>query len=739
VSSSCDGVTGEERHRPNTPQSASFAWCRGGGRVYDRGLAVLLLESCIAVGQGTITQAGGREKTKWAPVPLATVELQKRASRHLGISSAQTMDIAEKLYQSGVLSYPRTETDQFPQTMNLKDLVQLQTGSADGAVAQYANALVTNSAQKMRRPRNGGHNDQAHPPIHPTGLPSGSLHGNEKKIYDYVVRHFLACVSHDARGKSTEVHLCISSEEFVAKGSMVTEKNYLEIYPWEKWANNTLPTFREGQTVVPDQLTVEQSSTSPAGYLSEADLIAKMDREGIGTDATIATHIQTVLERGYAEKNASSQFMPTTLGCALLAGYDQMQRLTTDLSNPELRREMEKDMLRISHGQRRKEAVVRDSCAQLSQIFRAAQLERNQLTTAVGQYFGRHDTGMWQTVDAHFSDCGRCGSTMALKQEPVANGGRGRGRGAGRGARRGGTGRGRGRGSVTKRCLHCTRCDESHIVPHNGQLAAHTHRCPLCQFQVLSVTNESTQKTHSVCPYCFNNPPPASGKTPGQFRCFMCTESCPLASSPSVAVQPCPQCGDNLLVKKGRDGNYRLGCSGYPNCKEATWFPSQVTHINVLDSSCQRCRLHPRLLEFTFRSGSVSLGLVSDPANNRHVGCVRCDTLLNDLLGGTRRGNITMTASGAGANGAPLPAPALAASVRTLQANLRSSGGAVVLGQRPIAQTNGATHPHTVSNVHSRPMCHCGVQATRRKLNDGTNVVYACDKCDFYMTPRAVR
>lgn len=95
-------------------EKATFTWARGGnGRVYDQMLGTILLERCLDAGAGVITSAVGTSTSKWAPVPLATVEFQKRASRWLRISSEEAMKIAEKLYQQGLLSYPRTETDKF--------------------------------------------------------------------------------------------------------------------------------------------------------------------------------------------------------------------------------------------------------------------------------------------------------------------------------------------------------------------------------------------------------------------------------------------------------------------------------------------------------------------------------------------------------------------------------------------------------------------------------------------------
>ena len=187
--------------------SVDFAWQRDSGRVYDRQIGAILLSQCLNAGVGKVVKADGRRKSKCAPVPLATVEFQKRVSRWLHISSDVAMSIAEKLYQQGILSYPRTETDQFGDTYDLKALVNLQTGNPNGQLAQYASQILSQNARGMRRPRSGGNDDKAHPPIHPTKPPPPGLSGNELKVYDFVARHFLACVSHDADGEQSEVIL----------------------------------------------------------------------------------------------------------------------------------------------------------------------------------------------------------------------------------------------------------------------------------------------------------------------------------------------------------------------------------------------------------------------------------------------------------------------------------------------------------------------------------------------------
>lgn len=94
----------------------------------------------------------------------------------------------------------------------------------------------------------------------------------------------------------------MAGEIFSTKGVIVKELNYLEVYKYEKWSENQLPPLREGQIIDNTELTMDEGTTKAPFPLTESDLIAKMDSNGIGTDATIHEHIKTVQERGYAIK-----------------------------------------------------------------------------------------------------------------------------------------------------------------------------------------------------------------------------------------------------------------------------------------------------------------------------------------------------------------------------------------------------------------------------------------------------
>lgn len=151
----------------------------------------------------------------------------------------------------------------------------------------------------FEKPRDGKKTDNAHPPIHPTKFENENAFKcrNESRVYDLIVRHFLGACSKDAIGDETSVILKIKDEEFQASGLVIRERNYLEVYTYEKWSGKLLPSFQIGQIISPERFELYDGKTSPPEKLTEEALIALMDKNGIGTDATIPQHIETIQKR----------------------------------------------------------------------------------------------------------------------------------------------------------------------------------------------------------------------------------------------------------------------------------------------------------------------------------------------------------------------------------------------------------------------------------------------------------
>ncbi|KAH6850274.1 DNA topoisomerase [Chaetomium sp. MPI-CAGE-AT-0009] len=367
----------------------NFNWARH--RLFDRMSVVIFYERCLAARTAKVTKVQEKPTKKWKPLPLTTVEMQKMATRFLRMTGQQAMTVAEKLYNKGFISYPRTETDRFDKGMDLRALVRKQT--QDNRWGAFAQNLVDGGFQQ---PRQGRHDDKAHPPIHPiTYAAAAALDDSERRVYELVTRRFLACCSEDAVGMATDVEVAYGDEAFSAHGVIVLARNYLDVYPYENWTGTAqLPRFTVGERFEPTEAMITEGKTGPPGYLTEADLIALMDANGIGTDATMAEHIEKIQERQYArtvERGGGGggggvrEFIPTSLGVALIEGFDRMH-FETSLGKPFLRKEMELKMKAICEGRTTKQAVLHESLSEYRQVYDQSRAELNVLKAACRQY-----------------------------------------------------------------------------------------------------------------------------------------------------------------------------------------------------------------------------------------------------------------------------------------------------------------------------------------------------------------
>ncbi|PVZ96955.1 hypothetical protein BB558_007111 [Smittium angustum] len=315
--------------------------------------------------------------------------MEKMSIRYLKMDSQKTMKVAEQLYNKGFISYPRTETDMFDKTFDLKSLISKQT--EDPTWGGFAKKLIEGGGFEW--PRNGKNNDKAHPPIHPTSYVSGNmLSSDEKKLYELITRRFLACCSKNAIGYQTTVTAKLNTEFFTTSGLMICEYNYLEIYKYGgTWNEQTIPMYRVGETFKPTRFEITESATTKPSLMDEAELVDIMNKSQIGTDATIHEHIKKIIDREYVVKLTKQpnkdKFLPSNLGFALVDGYDDIG-LDLSLSKPYLRREMETLLRNICEGKSTKNEVV-DHCISLyKNIYIQTVNQKQKICEAVSKHFG---------------------------------------------------------------------------------------------------------------------------------------------------------------------------------------------------------------------------------------------------------------------------------------------------------------------------------------------------------------
>lgn len=338
-------------------EKVAFQWTKN--HFFDRLYTTLLYQKCLQHPCGQIIKLVKKPTSNWRPLPLTTVELQKDCSKFFRMSAKKALDVAEKLYNKGWISYPRTETDRFPAAMDLKIIIDKQKQSSKWGL--YCEKLLN---LEFRTPRAGNHDDKAHPPIHPVNFVDLSrLTSDEKTVYEYVVRRFLACCSDDARGEQTTITLKWGDELFTTNGLMVIAKNYLEIYTYHKWeSSKKLPSFEEGEAVNITNGKLKEGKTTGPQHMTEPELIALMDLNGIGTDATMADHIEKIFNRKYvtqASQGSKDFIVPTVLGMGLIQGFDEIKfDNNISLSKPFIRKHLEISLQDIVDGKKNKQDIV---------------------------------------------------------------------------------------------------------------------------------------------------------------------------------------------------------------------------------------------------------------------------------------------------------------------------------------------------------------------------------------------
>lgn len=347
-----------------------------------------------------------------------------------------------------------------------------------------------------------------------------------------------------------------------------------------------------------------------------------MDRNGIGTDATIATHIATILDREYATKDAALKFHPTKLGIALVEGYNSMGY---QLNKPDLRREMEAECNDVALGRKTKDQIMQPILQKMKQCFDRANAEVRKLDEAVARHFPRLGaTNDNSTVlQVNFSECGTCNTLMALKQ--ASNNGNNN------------------RNAFPQKLLYCGTCTLGFTLPR-GRLVPMMEgnarvKCPICQYQVLKVLQGDgfTGNEHTVCPKCYSDPPMEHGGAQnGQFRCFQCQHpTCRLASRTQggdVEVFKCPFCPQGQVFLKATTKGFILSCNaGQGNCSYCMWLPKEARSISIPENqTCSSCSTPGRLVRkvhFTWKPGSVPPHL-----GRECTVCVLCDTVFRQEM-----------------------------------------------------------------------------------------------------------
>lgn len=245
--------------------------------------------------------------TKRSPAPpFTTSTLQQEASRKLGFSVARTMSVAQKLYESGKITYMRT------------DSVNLSDTALNAASAEIKSAYGDKYYQHRKFKTKSAGAQEAHEAIRPTYFEQHRISGDssEQRLYELIWKRSIASQMSEANFEKTTAKISISTrpEEFVANGEVMKFDGFLKVYMEstdeeeheinldEDNDNSILPPLSEGQKLNLHEMNATERYSRPPARYTEASLVKKLEELGIGRPSTYAPTISTIQNRGYVVK-----------------------------------------------------------------------------------------------------------------------------------------------------------------------------------------------------------------------------------------------------------------------------------------------------------------------------------------------------------------------------------------------------------------------------------------------------
>ena len=229
------------------------------------------------------------EKEMPAPVPFDLTTLQTEAYKNCGSTPSQTMKSAQSLYLAGAISYPRTSSQEYDESIGYGKILK--------RLKKHTTAVkyVVNS-----KPTQGKKKDPAHPAIYPTGE-KVKIPERDKKIYDLIVKRFISCFCESAILDRKRVAVRVGGLGFSANGTQIKKKGWMNVYP-HGTKEAKIPTI-DGEVDVLE-IRTEEKETKPSRRYSAASLVKELEKRNLGTKATRANIIETLYSRGYAREKS---------------------------------------------------------------------------------------------------------------------------------------------------------------------------------------------------------------------------------------------------------------------------------------------------------------------------------------------------------------------------------------------------------------------------------------------------
>ncbi len=306
-------------------------------------------------------------KKDWPPSPFNTTKYLSDANK-IGLSPSQAMSIAEDLYTAGWISYPRTENTVYPDSLHLEGHLNKLKSSE---LSDEVNELL--SQDKIWATK-GKKKTTDHPPIYPIKpATKQDLSGNRWKVYELILRRFLATLAPYGVKRLRKARFDIEGEEFKANGNELIKPGWRKYYPYYKIKEVKMPSVEIGEKVKVFDVIMEEKETKPPNRYSQGKLVQIMEDKGLGTKSTRHGIIQKLYNRNFIKGKVPRS---TITGQSVIKTLEKHAEMVT---KPDMTRTLEEDMKKIAEADLKKEKVVEESREMLGEVIKSLKQDREEI------------------------------------------------------------------------------------------------------------------------------------------------------------------------------------------------------------------------------------------------------------------------------------------------------------------------------------------------------------------------
>ncbi|MGS2780426.1 DNA topoisomerase III [Robertmurraya sp. GLU-23] len=297
-------------------------------------------------GQKAVVQSINRTaKSEQQPLPYDLTELQRDANKRFGFSAKKTSSVLQKLYeQHKLVTYPRTDSRYLTTDMEATMLDRVE--AIAGGYKEEVRSILANKGKVLAKRVFNNEKVTDHHAIIPTEerLFLRDLESDERKLYDLIVKRFLALFYPAYQYETVRAVFDVNGESFSTKETVVVDAGFKAITGKdEELSGQKLGQITKGQSFSIGQVQAEKKLTEPPARFSESDILGQMEKYGLGTPATRAEIIERIIETEVVERK-NGRLHPTPKGKQL------MDLVNEELTSPELTAKWEKELEAISRG-----------------------------------------------------------------------------------------------------------------------------------------------------------------------------------------------------------------------------------------------------------------------------------------------------------------------------------------------------------------------------------------------------